>query len=82
MPVPIEKNGFFKKHNLEFQDFHCSENLGIATFTFSGKKIIITKISRITVRKAKDQQNLFDTFAYIINLLTEYKLIPRIWEHE
>ncbi len=64
-----------QKYNPQFQNFQCSTKLGIVTFEYLDRKIIITKIGRITVRKALDRKDLLEIFQLILNMLVEFQII-------
>ena len=59
----------------EFRDVKCSVNLGIVDFTLFNKKVIITRIGRITIQRAENRDDLFKTFEQIIDLLVKNKLL-------
>ena len=65
----------FKGYKRIFSNLKYSDKLGIATCIFSKKVIIITKFGRIVIQKAKNEQDLLDTFAKITELLIKNDLL-------
>ena len=63
------------KNRNNFQNIKCSEELGVVTFTYSGKKVIITKIGRITVQRAENKENLLKIIELLMNLLIQNDII-------
>ena len=59
------------------QEFKCSEELGVANFTISCKKVIITQFGRITVRKAKNKEDILKTIDLIVNLMIKHELFKK-----
>lgn len=65
----------FKKINHIFHNIKPSEKLGLVTFTFSNKEVIITEFGRLTIRKAQNKDDLLSAFAYLIDLLIKHNLL-------
>ncbi len=59
----------------DFKNIKCSEEVGVVTFTFLAKKVIITKVGRITIQRAKSKNDLMELFQTIIDLLNSHNLI-------
>lgn len=72
----------FKKYEDIFLDFKCSEKLGIATFKYLNKLVIITKMGKLRVQQAANEQDLVETFEFVIDLLVKNDILSENWENQ